>query len=144
MKRTKSKPLILTAIAAYTAIITYLMLFWRRDIKHDGYLYNLRPFKSIGDYLETYIRHNAFGIFAVNILGNIVMFVPFGILLGVLFNFKFIKSVVIFEVGLLVFETAQLISRRGVFDIDDIILNTIGFLLGYITVVIINNFRRVK
>lgn len=44
---------------------------------------------------------------------------------------KYAKSLVIFLAGLFILEFSQLISRRGSFDVDDFILNTIGFTFGY-------------
>lgn len=148
MKYKKTKLFTLIALSAYTAIMVYLMLFGFGRITHSDYLYNLVPFKTIRYPFEIYIQHNIWHYSIWNIFGNIGMFIPFGILLAILFDFKFIKSLIIFEIGLLMLEVAQLISRRGVFDIDDIILNTIGFLTGYaiISIIhkIINKFRRHK
>lgn len=45
---------------------------------------------------------------------------------------KYAKSLVIFLAGLFILEFSQLISRRGSFDVDDFILNTIGFTFGYV------------
>ena len=69
-----------------------------------------------------------------NIGGNIIGFIPFGILLPVLFLSlrKIWKTVfTVFCISLL-FETTQLLTGLGVFDVDDLILNTAGGLLGYI------------
>ena len=160
MKNKKVKLFVLTAIIVYTAIMIYFMFFWRRGT-HSQHLYNLVPFKSIHEYFETYIRYVkdtsdiphyiyifnlnlAFREFAVNIFGNIGMFIPYGILLALLFNGRFIKPLAIFGIGILTIETVQLISRRGVFDIDDIILNTAGFLLGYAIIKIIYKFIQKK
>jgi glycopeptide antibiotics resistance protein len=41
------------------------------------------------------------------------------------------KSFIIFFSGVLVLETLQLLLRRGSFDIDDFILNSLGFFIGY-------------
>ena len=156
MKHKKAKLFILIALTAYTAIMIYLMFFHNRRT-FNAYLYNLKPFKTIREAFDIYIWYvknipkiagNEFWRFAVNIFGNIGMFVPFGIFLTILFDFKFIKPLIIFETGLVTLETAQLISRRGVFDIDDIILNTIGFLIGCAIITLIYKFiikvRRTK
>jgi len=148
MKYKKIKMFALIIMIVYTVIMIYLMFFWNRRTSNE-YLYNLKPFKTIRESFRFYNMSNntnfVFWHFTINIIGNIGMFIPFGILLPMLFNYKFIKPFITFEVGLLLFETAQLISRRGVFDIDDFILNTIGFLLGYIITkilkMIINKFK---
>ncbi|MEI9912959.1 MAG: VanZ family protein [Bacteroidota bacterium] len=69
-----------------------------------------------------------------NIGGNIIGFVPLGVLLPLLFPFfrRFIRlTVVIFLLSLL-FEATQLLAGIGVFDVDDLILNTTGGIIGYI------------
>ncbi|MCL2773495.1 MAG: VanZ family protein [Oscillospiraceae bacterium] len=139
MKLKRLKPLVLTAIIVYTAIMIYFMFFGFGRITYAQHLYNLVPFKSIREAFEHYMFYTRFpafaGVeswhFAVNVFGNIGVFVPFGNLLTILFDFRFAKPLAVFETGLLTSETAQLISRRGVFDVDDILLNTVGFLIGY-------------
>ena len=155
MKNKKVKTFALTALIIYIAIMIYLMFFWRRGFQYQ-YLYNLKPFKSIRNFFEVYmfyvknypdIAYNEFKNFAINIFGNIIMFIPFGILLTILFNYKFIKPFIVFEIGLITLELTQYISRRGVFDVDDIILNTVGFLIGYAIIKIISKileYRRTK
>jgi glycopeptide antibiotics resistance protein len=69
------------------------------------------------------------------------MFIPFGILLTRLFNGSLKKSFAAFITGILTLETAQLILRRGVFDVDDILLNGMGFITGYALIILINKYR---
>ncbi|MDP4262917.1 MAG: VanZ family protein [Bacteroidota bacterium] len=69
-----------------------------------------------------------------NIGGNIVGFIPLGILLPLLFPlFKnFLKLTgAVFLLSLL-FESTQLFTGIGVFDVDDLILNTSGGIAGYL------------
>jgi glycopeptide antibiotics resistance protein len=72
-----------------------------------------------------------------NIGGNIFGFVPLGILLPLLFfrmrNFFRITAMIFFIS--LCFETTQLFTGLGVFDVDDLLLNTIGGMLGYLAVI---------
>ncbi len=95
-----------------------------------GTNYNLVPFKTIGTQLE----HISEGWAVINILGNIIPFVPFGFLLPVCFKktktFKNVFTVGFFFIILL--EAFQFITRLGSFDVDDIILNMIGIIFGYI------------
>lgn len=71
-----------------------------------------------------------------NILGNIVMFIPLGVFLPLLYDkFKSIKKTVIFAILMSIsIETIQFFVRYiGEFrssDIDDVILNTIGAFIG--------------
>lgn len=88
---------------------------------------NLIPFYTISKMLEIG------GSTAIaNILGNILMFLPLGFLLPLLFK-KFdlwgITPIFGFMLSLLI-EVTQSFSFRGA-DIDDVLLNTIGALIGY-------------
>jgi len=69
-----------------------------------------------------------------NLGGNIIGFVPLGILFPWLFR-RLRKGwrtiLAVFMVSLL-FETTQLYTGLGVFDVDDLLLNTIGGLAGYL------------
>ncbi len=68
-----------------------------------------------------------------NLLGNLVLLAPLGIFLPLLFR-KFRKFSVILGTGFLVtlgIEVFQLLLSFRVFDIDDLIINTIGVALGY-------------
>lgn len=65
-------------------------------------------------------------------LGNIGWFVPFGILVPLLWKKCRFPSVLIFAFAFsLAIETTQLLFRKGVFEIDDLILNTFGAAIGY-------------
>ena len=140
MNKQKQKQIVLTITMAYTAIMVYWMLLGFGRITYTDYQFNFIPFKAIRSFFEIYtgyakempdIAKNELWYFAVNIFGNIGVFIPFGVLLTILFNGSYKKALLVFEVGILTLETTQLISRRGVFDVDDFLLNTIGFLMGY-------------
>ncbi|EPY2277852.1 VanZ family protein [Clostridium sporogenes] len=73
-----------------------------------------------------------------NILGNILMFGPLGLLLPLLWKCfrKFFKTVLFGFLVSFAIEFSQLFLARGT-DIDDLILNTIGTMLGYLAFVIL-------
>ena len=77
-------------------------------------------------YKEAYIQQRS------QIAANILMFVPIGVLLGV-------EKSVLYAVCGLAFscfiEISQLITHRGLFELDDILNNTIGLMIGFILVV---------
>lgn len=64
----------------------------------------------------------------VNLAGNVIVFVPFGLLLPLVqecFRSPFILTLwVIFCILLL--ETLQMVLRVGSFDVDDLLLNLVG------------------
>jgi len=91
---------------------------------------NLTPFATIKLYLNSHLRAE----YAVsNLLGNFIGFIPLGILLPLLFNrLNFISTVICVFLFSLGFETFQLFSMLGAFDVDDLLLNTLGGMFGYI------------
>lgn len=86
------------------------------------------------------------GYFAsfLNLAGNVIGFLPFGFFLPIL-GYRFRNGGLICLLGLtlsLVVETIQLVFKVGCFDVDDLILNTLGAILGYLLFVICNGVRR--
>ena len=77
---------------------------------------------------------------------NIIMFMPFGFLLPL--TLKKIdsipKSAAAGFCASLVLEIIQLITGRGFFEVADILNNTIGFVLGYILLMLIRKIIRSK
>lgn len=121
--------------SAFTGIndITTLKLY----LKHSA---NFQPFKTIMNYINNIGNINNH-IIITNILGNIVAFMPFGVFLPLALRFKGILKIMIHSFFLSFFiETVQLTFRVGSFDIDDIILNTFGGLLGYIFYLLATKF----
>lgn len=90
---------------------------------------NLVPFRTI----ERYIHFWDADLFLVNVVGNIVMFMPWGFGLVLLWKRKQrLWSVFLHALGLTVFiEFVQLFVGRSV-DVDDVILNFLGSCLGAI------------
>ncbi len=68
-----------------------------------------------------------------NILINIVMFIPAGILLPCVIKHQWSLTKLILSIALFSFiiEIAQMLTNRGIFELDDIINNTLGFIIGY-------------
>lgn len=90
---------------------------------------NFVPFATILPYLH---GRNGLIIAAANIVGNIGLLVPVGLLLPpVNRNITLIKVFAIAAVSCLCIETAQVVLNTGIFDIDDVILNALGVVLGY-------------
>jgi len=91
--------------------------------------YNVYPLRTITPYLEDITYTYAY----MNILGNIIPFVPLGIFIPIIFkryrNLK--KALVIFIICTIGIESLQFITMLGFFDVDDILLNMIGCIVGY-------------
>lgn len=120
----------------YVLLLIYFLFFseeyGRVAAEEREYRYNLIPFIEIRRF---WIYREQLGVFAVvtNLLGNVIGFIPYGFILPVIARkcrsgFFIILSG--FGISLLV-ETIQLITKVGCFDVDDLILNTLGAALGY-------------
>ncbi len=120
----------------YFAILFYFLFFSEkmgRTYSEREYHYNLIPLKEIGRFL-TYRESLGMRAVLLNIVGNVVAFVPFGIFLPVFsVRCRKIQMTVYysFELSLLV-ELLQLVTRVGSFDVDDLILNTLGGMIGFL------------
>ncbi len=93
---------------------------------------NLRPFHTIRSFYNSR-RLNA-GYKMINLGGNIIGFIPLGILLPLLFGpldrpGRLLGTVFLISLG---FESIQLLFGLGAFDVDDMILNSLGGLTGYL------------
>lgn len=109
------------------SIIYVLCLFHVVTFQDNNYgVSNFVPFKEIFRY--------SFGSpkFVKNILGNIMLFMPFGFLASyILKNKKFSVITILTLIVSVTIETVQYYIGR-VFDIDDIILNLIGGIIGFL------------
>ena len=98
------------------------------------YHYNLVLFREIRRFW-TYREQLGYMAVAANLLGNVIGFVPFGLVLPIISR------------NLLV-ETVQLVTKRGSFDVDDLVLNTLGTAAGYVvfavSYMIYNKLRKRK
>ncbi len=143
VQQSKIKKILWIVSILYVAVMLWL-LFGRSqfDIGLDYWKQvkmniNLVPFKTIWQYLyllikqtNPYLVPHAF----INLFGNIAAFVPLGFLLPCIW-----KRVHAFGYFLLctaslivTVEVVQLFTLRGSCDIDDLILNVIGALIGFV------------
>ncbi|WP_375137230.1 VanZ family protein [Paenibacillus pabuli] len=97
------------------------------------YQYNLVPLETIKPLLLEKNRYSTES-WVKNLFGNIVLFIPLGIWIPWLFCRcrRFLPFTGVVVLLLLAVEITQLITRVGSFDVDDIILNTMGAWIGYI------------
>jgi glycopeptide antibiotics resistance protein len=96
--------------------------------------YNLYPFKTIFTYIIDYDSKNKTP-FIINIIGNLIVLIPFGFLLPIAFPKqldRLDKLLFASIIGISLIELLQLVFKLGVFDIDDIILNSVGVLIGFL------------
>ncbi|GFP76546.1 VanZ family protein [Clostridium fungisolvens] len=129
-KREKIKTVFLYGVFICYIILLIKILFLSRISHLEHRSINVIPFNSIIEYISSKsanVRAFAFG----NVVGNIAIFIPLGTYLALFKKDKRVKNnlLVIFIVSLLV-EIIQGIFGIGASDIDDIILNCVGGLIG--------------
>lgn len=125
------KELLMLGFILYIMFLFYAVTF--QDV--DWGTSNFVPFHEITRY--------DFGsrLFIKNILGNMLMFLPYGFFVA--YYIKSEKGVVGFVLCLIVsisIEITQMIIGR-VFDIDDILLNMVGGMLGFYIFIYLNKFK---
>ena len=123
---TKHKKFLLHKEFIYLIAITYILcLFYVVTFQDSNYgVSNYVPFKEIFRY--SFGSHKFFK----NILGNIMLFIPYGFLSSYLLKNK--KLSVTFILSLIASITIEVVQYHigRVFDIDDIILNVLGGIIG--------------
>lgn len=129
-------PVAVTVFLLYLGILFHLLFFseaYGRTMKEQEYRYNLQLFREIRRFWM-YRREIGLRTVCINLLGNIAAFVPFGFYVPMLRKrVDNIPGILLCSAGFsLLVETLQLVFRVGAFDVDDIILNTLGGILGYL------------
>lgn len=119
--------------------IIYILLLYelltRSELNQAGG-YNLVPFTEIFRYK---IGSSSFYF---NVIGNIVMFIPFGYFISTYIKPKKILPILLVSaVSSATVEFVQLCIGRS-FDIDDILLNTLGAIFGFLLYVAFNAIKK--
>jgi len=140
MKAKRTRWLAACALTAYGALLIRFVVFKDIPVIHIGHLRlrfagthtgpgNFVPFKSIVPLLSG--QGNQL-IAMVNLFGNIIPFMPVGLLAPLIVrSISWQKALVLGVVTGLSFEVMEVVFRVGIFDVDDIILNAFGVMAGY-------------
>ncbi|WP_245772943.1 VanZ family protein [Paenibacillus catalpae] len=123
--------MILALFIMYSLIMLKL-LFIREDYYHwNKYNYNIIPFHTIKSLIYHRDAYNT-DTWVKNLFGNIVLFIPLGVFIPVLNRrlLRVVRCLLVIILILFLVESIQLVTRVGSFDIDDIILNTLGAIIG--------------
>lgn len=123
----------------YVGFIIWFLIFsdwYGRTGEMQDYHYNLELFREIRRFWDYREQVGYFAMFT-NLFGNVIIFVPFGIFLPMASRYRSFFSTMFASFGLsLCVEVFQFITRVGSFDVDDLLLNTIGGITGHIIYVI--------
>ena len=132
----KEKFVLYKELFMFTALLYAMLLFYVVTFQDVNYgTNNLIPFKEILRY--------EFGskAFIKNILGNIILFIPFGLFVSYILKTRKIFPIIFISVVTSgVIEYTQLQIGRT-FDIDDIFLNLIGGIIGFLIYLFFNIFE---
>ena len=118
-------------------MIIYILLLYQMLLSTENATsgINIIPFKEITRY--------PFGstLFFYNVIGNIALFIPFGYFISDKIKLK--KTTQIITVSAIISLTAEIIQYKigRAFDIDDILLNATGAIIGYALYYIIQKLK---
>ena len=129
----------------YLIFLIYFLIFsdwYGREGVLEEYSYNLVLFKEIKRFIVYRETLGGFAVFT-NLFGNILIFMPYGFFISMASRERGFFKTLLYSFGLsLCVEIFQLFSKVGSFDVDDILLNTAGGVLGYLSFVVCNGIRR--
>lgn len=138
----RRKRILRTVFCLYCAVMLWLL--FGREFSMDGLSYaenvagrvSLRPFHTIMRQLKRcfdvgrpwLMRHSW-----INLTGNVILFVPLGLFLPMLWkSLRRLWRVALVSAGIMTLvEIAQVLTLLGRGDVDDVILNVFGAALGY-------------
>lgn len=137
------KFLVCGSFAIYSMVVIHIVFFWYRSgawsnmsmVQYALFQMNLVPFKTISGYVKVIFDGSMnLSIPIQNLGGNLFMFFPLGIYLPLFVEKKkvwkkYLGTVLLFLLGI---ELVQFVTRRGSFDVDDLILNLAGAMLGFL------------
>ena len=93
-----------------------------------------KPFVGEHIKLELFWSWRVWNVQRGQIIANVIMFVPVGVLAGCLWKWKGILAAAGLSVGI---EILQLVTSRGLCEFDDVIHNCLGAVIGILTVEVV-------
>ncbi|QWU13530.1 Glycopeptide antibiotics resistance protein [Paenibacillus sophorae] len=121
-------------LIVYSACLLYWMFlgFGRTARYSQPMQYSLVPLRTIWYYLSAGGKM-PLSVRLVNLLGNVAVFIPFGILMpAVTGRLRSAAGLaVLFIPCITALEILQMLLRAGSFDVDDILLNLLGVWTGF-------------
>ncbi|MBH5318048.1 VanZ family protein [Paenibacillus sp. GSMTC-2017] len=159
----KLRSVILYSLLLYSIVAYYLVILPLPKILHNctdyGSIWSymqLKPFSFVNDITrETNFAWNQFSSYVallkersfLQVIFNIILMIPLGIYLRYYFRFKFLGTVLSALLVSLFYEISQVTGLYGLyacpyrlFDVDDLILNTSGVVVGYLIAPILYYF----
>lgn len=117
-------------IVPYTLFLLYLMFFGMGRTQMEDNLLTIEPIFSTINFIKGCISWKEI---VTIVAGNVVMFIPFGFLGWIFTRLQDLQNLLFtFISAITIVEAIQYFSRMGIFEVDDIILNTFGVFLGFL------------
>ena len=147
-KKLNRHPFMRFAFVVYMGMMLWLLFGrsrgWETGMAYEDVLrqnVNFKPLFTIRNYWKVITQHTNEDLYThcfINLVGNVVMFVPAGWLIPGIWRghrnfFQFIATTL---AAIFMIELTQLLTLLGSFDIDDVILNMAGLTLGYLAYMI--------
>ena len=121
--------------STYFTILSYLVFFAkRRREQNNDYRVNFIPIKNTINTFLTMSMTDRFEVynFYQNLFGNIILFIPFSLILIKALKLSKLRFIILWAVLLsTTIEITQYIFHVGFPDIDDLILNVTGAVIGF-------------
>lgn len=135
------------AFVIYMIVLVYFLLLsdgFGRTVQRAEFQFNLIPFVEIIRFVK-YREYLGMYNVMINLVGNVVAFIPFGALIRWVINrsvnwYHVVGYTFLFSLSV---ELLQLVAKVGSFDVDDLILNTLGGLIGYFVYYILRWIDRI-
>jgi glycopeptide antibiotics resistance protein len=127
--RQRIKRFALLCFILYFVFLGYITLF-----TYNYYVYGPSFNIVIFDSIKRMLRSGNYWLFFKNVIGNILLFLPLGFLLPLIHR-KMRNFFYMTLIGILLstfIELIQFTVAKRIFDVDDIFLNTVGAILGFI------------
>ena len=100
-----------------------------------------KPFKGEHLRLEIFWSWQQWNVQKNQILTNVIIFVPVGVLAGWLWRWKGLRFVAGLSIGI---EILQLVTSRGLCEVDDVIHNCIGAVVGIGIVMVLKRIKAIN
>lgn len=149
-RKIKHKILWIAALIIYLYLLTKLILFKGGPVDFEVVRVQLMAFLHQPDLIHTRTVNltpfqeisrdwNSLSLYrpgtAIHLVGNVMAFIPLGMFIPMLMGNKLLSGANVFLSSLLLslgYEVTQLLTGMGIFDVDDLMLNTLGGVIGYI------------
>lgn len=129
MLQGKTKNAVWIGMFLYTALtLFFLFVGFNRSsaLPETGLRYRL-----VFDGIPLYFPGGGYSSLWVFNLGNYLAFVPFGLVIPLLIRCRFLPFLLVFLAAITGVELIQMVTHLGSFDINDIVINTLGAVVGY-------------